>query len=118
MNLIDRSHFISTLIASFLSGMNRRSFYLISLVVGETFKECSIFMPDKKEAIRVEIKWLLAVEFIKEVYYPEWLANPVLVQKRIKNRECVSNTLISTNTTLKTPWFASDRRGCRLHRRL
>ena len=46
------------------------------------------FTPDK-EAIRVEIKWLLAVGFIKEVYHPEWLANPVLVQKRIKNGECV-----------------------------
>ena len=60
------------------------------------------FTPDK-EAIRVEIKWLLAARFIKEVYHPEWLANPVLVQKRIKNGECVLITLISTNTTLKTP---------------
>ena len=37
------SHFISTLIASFLSGVNRQSFCLIGLAVGETFKECSIF---------------------------------------------------------------------------
>ena len=37
------------------------------------------FVPDKKEAIRVEIKRLLAAGFIKEVYHPEWLANPVLV---------------------------------------
>ena len=43
------------------------------------------FTPDKKEAIRVEIKQLLAAEFIKEVYHPEWLANHVLVQK--KNKE-------------------------------
>ena len=42
------------------------------------------FAPDKKEAIRVEIKWLLAAGFIKEVYHPEWLANPVLVQKKKK----------------------------------
>ena len=61
------------------------------------------FVPDKKEAIRVEIKWLLAVGFIKEVYHPKWLANPVLVQKRIKNGECVLITLILTNTALKTP---------------
>ena len=40
---------------------------------------------DKKEAIRVEIKRLLAAGFIKEVYHPDWLANPVLVQK--KNKE-------------------------------
>ena len=43
------------------------------------------FAPDKKETIRVEIKRLLATGFIKEVYHPEWLANPVLVQK--KNKE-------------------------------
>ena len=40
------------------------------------------FMPNKKEAIRVEIKWLLATGFIKEVYHPEWLANPILVRKK------------------------------------
>ena len=43
------------------------------------------FTPDKKETIRVEIKQLLATGFKKEVYHPEWLANPVLVQK--KNKE-------------------------------
>ena len=43
MNPAAKSRFISTLIASFLSGVNRRSFYLIGLAVGETFKECSIF---------------------------------------------------------------------------
>ena len=42
------------------------------------------FAPDKKEAIRVEIKWLLAAGFIKEVYHPDWLANPVLVRKKNK----------------------------------
>ena len=48
------------------------------------------FAPDKKEAIRVEIKWLLAAEFIKEVYHPDWLANPVLVKKKNKEwRMCV-----------------------------
>ena len=61
------------------------------------------FMPDKKEGIRVEIKQLLAIRFIKEVYHPEWLANPVLIQKRIKNGECALITLILTNTALKTP---------------
>jgi hypothetical protein len=43
------------------------------------------FTPDKNETIRVELIWLLAVRFIKEVYHPEWLANPVLIQK--KNKE-------------------------------
>jgi hypothetical protein len=43
------------------------------------------FSEDKKEAIRVEVTRLLAAGFIKEVYHPEWLANPVLVRK--KNKE-------------------------------
>ena len=38
-----RSRFNSTLIASFLSAANLRSFCLIGRAVGETFKECSIF---------------------------------------------------------------------------
>ena len=38
------------------------------------------FSPDKREAIKKELAKLLAVGFIKEVYHPEWLANPVLVQ--------------------------------------
>ena len=33
------------------------------------------FARDKKEAIRVEVTWLLAAGFIKEMYHPEWLAN-------------------------------------------
>ena len=60
------------------------------------------FTPDK-EAIRVEVKRLLAIGFIKEVYHLEWLENPILVQKRIRNGECALITLILTNTALKTP---------------
>ena len=40
------------------------------------------FARDKKEAIRTEITQLLAAGFIKEVYHPDWLANPVLVRKK------------------------------------
>jgi hypothetical protein len=44
----------------------------------------------QKEAIRVEVNRLLAASFIKEVYHPEWLANPVLVRKKNnKWRMCV-----------------------------
>ena len=51
------------------------------------------FTLDKKEAIRVEIKWLLAAGFIKEVYHPDRLANPVLVRKKNKEwRMCVDYT--------------------------
>jgi hypothetical protein len=51
------------------------------------------FAHDKKEAIRVEVARLLAAGFIKEVYHPDWLANPVLVRKKIKEwRMCVDYT--------------------------
>jgi len=40
------------------------------------------FSTENKEAIRAELAKLLAAGFIKEVLHPEWLANPVLVQKK------------------------------------
>ena len=51
------------------------------------------FARDRKEVIRVEVTKLLAAGFIKEVYNPEWLANPVLVQKKNKEwRMCIDYT--------------------------
>jgi hypothetical protein len=43
------------------------------------------FSPDKREAIKKELAKLLAAGFIKQVYHPEWLANPVLVLKKNNN---------------------------------
>ena len=40
------------------------------------------FDEEKHRAIGEEIAKLLAAGFIKELYYPEWLANPVLVRKK------------------------------------
>jgi hypothetical protein len=40
------------------------------------------FSPNKKEAIKKEITKLMAVSFIREILHPDWLANPVLVQKK------------------------------------
>ena len=43
-------------------------------------KQCMhCFDEEKHRAIDKEITKLLAARFIKEVYHPEWLANPVLV---------------------------------------
>jgi len=51
------------------------------------------FARDKKEAIRTEVPRLLAAGFIKEVYHPGWLANPVLVRKKNNEwRMCVDYT--------------------------
>jgi hypothetical protein len=52
------------------------------------------FAPDKREAIKKELAKLLAASFIKEVYHPEWLANPAFVLKKNNNewRMCVNYT--------------------------
>jgi hypothetical protein len=39
------------------------------------------FDKEKRRVIDEEIMKLLAAGFIKKVYHPEWLANPVLVKK-------------------------------------
>ena len=44
---------------------------------------------EKHRAIGEEIAKLSAARFIKEVYHPEWLANPVLVRKKSGNGGCV-----------------------------
>jgi hypothetical protein len=52
------------------------------------------FSPDKKEAIKKEIIKLMAARFIREILYPDWLANPVLIQEKnmVEWRLCVDYT--------------------------
>ena len=51
------------------------------------------FAQDRKEAIRDELTKLMVAKFIKEVYLPDWLANPILVKKKNKKcRMCVDYT--------------------------
>jgi hypothetical protein len=40
------------------------------------------FVEEKRKAIEEEIARPLAAGFIMEVFYPDWLANPVLVLKK------------------------------------
>jgi hypothetical protein len=50
----------------------------------------------KAQGHREEIHKLLVVRFIKEVFHPEWLANPVLVRKKGgKWRMCVDYTCLN-----------------------
>jgi hypothetical protein len=54
------------------------------------------FDEEKHRAIGEEIHKLLAAGFIKEVFHPEWLANPVLVKKKNgKWRMCVDYTSLN-----------------------
>ena len=39
---------------------------------------------EKRRVVGEEIAWLLATDFIMEVFFPEWLANPVLMLKKNK----------------------------------
>jgi hypothetical protein len=52
------------------------------------------FADDRRDAIKKELAKLLAARFIREVFHPEWLANPVLVRKKNSNewRMCVDYT--------------------------
>lgn len=51
------------------------------------------FDKEKRKAIREDISKLLVADFIREINHPEWLANPILVQKKSwKWRMCVDYT--------------------------
>jgi hypothetical protein len=51
------------------------------------------FDEERRRAIGAELRKLLEVGFIKEVFHPTWLANPVLVKKKNgKWRICVDYT--------------------------
>jgi hypothetical protein len=52
------------------------------------------FADDRRDAIKKELAKLLGAGFIREVFHPEWLANPILVRKKNSNewRMCVDYT--------------------------
>jgi hypothetical protein len=50
------------------------------------------FDEEKHRVIAGEVHKLLVVGFNKEVFHPEWLANPILVRKKGKWRMCVGYT--------------------------
>ena len=43
-----------------------------------------VFVPERDRAIAEEVRKLQEASFIREVYYPDWLANVVMVKKAIK----------------------------------
>jgi hypothetical protein len=52
------------------------------------------FADDRRDAIKKELAKLLAAGFIKEVFHPEWLTNPVLIHKKNSDewKMCVDYT--------------------------
>jgi hypothetical protein len=62
------------------------------------------FDEEKRRAIGEEIHKLLVAGFIKEVFHPEWLANPVLIRKKDGRwRMCVDYTGLN-KACLKVPY--------------
>ncbi|XP_030941475.1 uncharacterized protein LOC115966371 [Quercus lobata] len=56
-------------------------------------KKRRVFAPKRNKAVMEEVEKLLTLGFIQEVYYPEWLANVVMVKKSNgKWRMCVDFT--------------------------
>ena len=52
-----------------------------------------VFTPERDNAIKEEVQKLTTAQFIREVYYPDWLANVVMVKKANgKWRMCVDFT--------------------------
>ena len=52
-----------------------------------------VFAPERDDAIKEEVQKLTTAQFIREVYYPDWLANVVMVKKaNDKWRMCVDFT--------------------------
>jgi hypothetical protein len=68
----------------------------------EPVKQClHHFAQDKKDVIKREIARLLDAGFIKEVYHPDWLANPIFVPKKINIGGYVLIIVISTRHAKK-----------------
>ena len=40
-----------------------------------------VFTPERDNAIKEEVQKLTLAKFIREVYYPDWLANVIMVKK-------------------------------------
>jgi hypothetical protein len=74
------------------------------------------FDEEKRRAIGEEVHKLMAAGFIKEVFHPEWLANPVLVKKKRWEMEDVRRLHWFKQSMSKGPLpSASHRSNCGLH---
>ena len=67
--------------------------YMLTLMQDQYKQGLHKFHDDKRKAIGEEVARLLAAKFSKEVFHPEWVANPVLVPKKTGElRMCIDFT--------------------------
>ena len=77
------------------------------------------FNEEKRRAIGEEIAKLSTTGFIKEVYHPKWLANPVLVREKSgKWRMCVDYMGLQQSISKGSVSFAAHRSSSRLDLRV
>jgi hypothetical protein len=63
------------------------------------------FDEERRRAIGAELQKLLVAGFIKEVFHPTWLANPILIKKKNgKWRMCIDYTSLN-KACLKFPFL-------------
>ena len=53
----------------------------VSSTVPQVWQKKRVFAQEWDKAIAEEVRKLLEADFIREVYYPDWLANVVMVKK-------------------------------------
>ena len=66
------------------------------------------FAPERQKAINEEVAKLLQAGAIREVEYPEWLANVVLVKKQTASGDFASTSLMSTEHAQKTAFLCHE----------
>ena len=65
-------------------------------------QKCHRFNPEHYIAIDEKVEKLLTANFIREVYYPEWLPNVVMVKNPTENGGSTSTTQILTKHVQRT----------------
>jgi hypothetical protein len=63
---------------------------------------------EKVEAAKVEVQRLLDASIIREVKYPEWMANVVMVRKKMESGECVLTLQTEINVAPKTTFPSQE----------
>jgi hypothetical protein len=93
-------------------GCRAQTEYQVGIETDEARLRC--FNEEKCKMIDEEIVKLLSAGFIREVFHPEWLANPVLVKKKNKKwRMCVDYMGLNKECPKDLFPFASLRSGSR-----